>query len=106
MKKRRKKRKEVSSIGRIVDLPMEEFKSEIVRQRVNIGTINNLILIMSGAYHELSARKEAVMDLVFSGKKTKEEVKAVLEGLYSEMVKLEQKIIYLKEVSKSLLNVD
>lgn len=105
MRKRRKSRKkEVSTLGQIVDMPFEQFKEEVVKQKVSIGVINNLILMLSSAYHELKNRKEAVLDLVFTNKKTKEEVKPALDGLYAEMTKLEQKIIYLKERSKDLLD--
>lgn len=109
MKKRRnrskKKDNQPSMIGQIVDMSLEEFKEEIVKQKVNVGTINNLILSLSSTYHELSARKDAVLDLVFKGDKTKEEVTPVLNGLYAEMTKLEQKIVYLKERSKELLDL-
>lgn len=105
MRKRQKsKKKEVSTLGQIVDMPFEQFKEEVVKQKVSIGVINNLILMLSSAYHELKNRKEAVLDLVFTNKKTKEEVKPALDGLYAEMTKLEQKITYLKERSKDLLD--
>lgn len=91
-------------IGRIVDMPIDSFKKEIVGQKVSIGIINNLILMLNSTYFELKSRKEAVLDLVFTHKKTKEEMTPVLEGLYAEMVKVEQKVIYLKERSKELLN--
>lgn len=111
-KKRRRSRKNVSyenkeqtMLGQIVDLPFGEFKKQIEEQKVNLGVTNNLILTLSSAYYDLRRRKEAVLDLVFSNKKTKEEVKPVLEGLYAEMTKLEQKIVYLKQRSKELLDL-
>lgn len=103
-KKHSKSRKKYSTLGQIVDMPFEQFKEEVVKQKINIGVTNNLILMLSSAYYELKNRKEAVLDLVFTNKKTKEEVKPVLDGLYAEMTKLEQKITYLKERSKDLLN--
>lgn len=110
MKKRRRikhpKVVEQSMLGRVIDLPFEEFKKELEVQKVNIGVNNNLILLLTSTYNDLRSRKEAVLDLVFTGKNTKEEVKPSLEGLYAEMTKLEQKIVYLKERSKKLLDVD
>lgn len=103
-KKHSKSRKKDSTLGQIVDMPFEQFKEEVVKQKINIGVTNNLILMLSSSYYELKNRKEAVLDLVFTNKKTKEEVKPVLDGLYAEMTKLEQKITYLKERSKDLLN--
>lgn len=93
-------------LGRVIDLPFEEFKKELEVQKVNIGVNNNLILLLTSIYNDLRSRKEAVLDLVFTGKNTKEEVKPALEGLYAEMTKLEQKIVYLKERSEKLLDVD
>ena len=93
-------------LGRVIDLPFEDFKKELEVQKVNIGVNNNLILLLTSTYNDLRNRKEAVLDFVFTGKKSKDEVKPVLEGLYAEMTKLEQKITYLKERSKKLLDVD
>ena len=95
-------------IGRIIDLPLEDFEKELIRQKVNIGTINNLILNLEGAYFELRTRKDAVINLVFKTGKSKDdpEIKKSLDGLYAEMIKVEQKITYLKQRSKELINVD
>ena len=97
-----------SMIGKIIDLPLEDFERELVEQKVNIGTINNLILNLESIYFELRVRKDAILDLVFKGIKSKEdpEVKKSLDGLYAEMIKVEQKITYLKQRSKDLINVD
>lgn len=104
---RNKKKKEpqnTSMIGKIIDLPLEDFKKELYRQKVNLGTNNNLILTLSSVYHDLSARKDAIVQLVTSGEKTKEEVQPILDGLYNEMMKVEEKITYLRERSKRLLD--
>lgn len=107
MKKRRKKKQiEKSVLGRIVDMSLEDFEKELVKQKVNIGVINNLIMLLSATYHDLVQRKDGVLDLVFKGEKKKEEVQPIVEGLYAEMTKLEQKITLLKEKSKKLLDLD
>ena len=72
-------------LGRVIDLPFEDFKKELEVQKVNIGVNNNLILLLTSTYNDLRNRKEAVLDLVFTGKKSKDEVKPALEGLYAEM---------------------
>lgn len=107
MKKRRKKKQiEKSVLGRIVDMSLEDFEKELVKQKVNIGVINNLIMLLSATYHDLVQRKDGVLDLVFKGEKKKEEVQPIVEGLYVEMTKLEQKITLLKEKSKKLMDLD
>lgn len=106
-KKQKSQQPEATMIGKIIDLPLEDFKAELVRQRVNIGTMNNLILNLEGAYNELRMRKDGVLDLVFKGGKSKDdpEIKKTLDGLYAEMTKVEQKITYLKERVKELVDV-
>ena len=92
-------------IGRIVDLPLEDFKQELIKQEVNVGTMNNLILNLEGAYNELRMRKEGVLTLVFENKLDKDTAQEVLNGLYAEMTKIELKITYLKERVKELVDV-
>lgn len=106
--KKQKAEQQTSTIGIVIDMPMEEFKEELVRQRVNIGVMNNLILNLEGSYAELKSRKDSVLDLVFKGMKSKDdpEITKSLEGLYAEMTKIEQKVVYLKQRVKELVDVD
>ena len=110
LRRRRKKKVEEpkSMLGKIIDLSLEDFEKELVNQKVNIGTMNNLILNLEGAYFELRTRKDAVLDIVFKGGKSKDdpEIKKALDGLYAEMTKTEQKITYLKQRVKELIDVD
>lgn len=114
MRRKRKIRKrnirqnntEPSMIGAIIDLSLEDFEKELVKQKVNIGTMNNLILNLEGAYFELRTRKDAILKATFEGTITKTESNNVLNGIYAEMIKLEQKIVYLKQRVKELINVD
>ena len=95
-------------LGKIIDLSLEDFEKELIAQKINIGTMNNLILNLEGAYFELRTRKDAVLDLVFKGGRDKDdlEIKNALDGLYAEMVKVEQKIVYLKQRVEKLIDVD
>ena len=103
-----KKQPEKSMIGEIIDMPLEDFEDELVKQKVNVGTMNNLILNLESVYYELRMRKDGVIKLVTDGKKLKDdlEITSALNGLYAEMTKVEQKIVYLKERTKELMNVD
>lgn len=105
-KRKRAEKKQPTMIGKIVDLPLEDFEKELVRQKVNIGTINNLILNLEGVYYELRTRKDAVLKMKFEGAIKEAEAQNALNGLYAEMIKVEQKITYLKQRSKELINVD
>ena len=109
--KRKRKRKvdkqpQPTMIGTIVDLPLADFEKELVRQKVNIGTINNLILNLEGAYNELRMRKDAIINMKFRGTLVESHANSMLKGLYAEMIKVEQKITYLKQRSKELVDVD
>ena len=111
MRRRRNKKQKIQEqqptmIGQIVDLSLEDFEKELIRQKVNIGTINNLILNLEGVYFELRMRKDAILKMNFESTIEKAQARDVLNGLYAEMIKVEQKITYLKQRSKELVNVD
>lgn len=95
---------EKSLLGQIIDLPVEEFKKQIVEQKVSVGVIQNIILNLSFAYNECFMRKENILQQVFKGclNKEDEQVKTVLEGLYAEMTKIELKVTFLKERTEEL----
>lgn len=97
-----------SMLGAIIDMPQEQFEEELVKQKTNIGTVNNLILTLTSVYNDFKQRKDAVLELVFNGTRDKEdpEIKKSLEGLYAEMTKLELKITHLKERQKALIDLD
>lgn len=105
-RKKRQKKSEPSMIGKIIDLSLEDFEKELIEQKVNIGTMNNLILNLEGAYFELRTRKDALLKSTFEGNLTKAELDPVISGIYAEMIKLEQKIVYLKQRVRELVDVD
>ena len=113
MKRKKKNKKKAvesqpvqSMIGAIIDMPLKDFEEELIKQQVNIGTINNLILHLESMYFELRTRKDAVIKAKFNGTIEEAESEKAVNGLYAEMIKLEQKITYLKQRSKELINVD
>ena len=105
MSKKKQPKEEKSMIGKIIDLPMEDFERELVRQKVNVGTMNNLILNLEAIYFDFRQRKDVLMQSVFEGRLTKEETDEPIKGIYAEMIKLEQKITYLKAKVKELSDV-
>ena len=111
MKKRRKKQKTEfkvhSMIGAIIDMPLEEFKEELVKQKTNVGTMRNLIMYFNSIYADLKTRKDGIMNLVIKEGHSKDEpeIKNELNGLYAEMVKIEEKTVYLNQRVKELIDV-
>lgn len=112
MKRKRKKwgkkkqEPQQSMIGKIIDLSLEDFEKELKEQKVNIGTMNNLILNLEGAYNELRVRKDAIIRASLQGTIDRDTTNSSINGIYAEMIKIEQKITYLKQRVKELIDVD
>lgn len=111
---RRKKRQKVkpteekSLLGRIIDLPLEDFKEELVKQKVSLGVMCNVRLSLTSAYQELVLRKEAIMKNIALNEFSQDDpkVKSALEGIYAELTKIEGKVTYLNEVINNLMDLD
>ena len=58
---KRKPKESLSAIGRIIDQPMKDFKKTLEKEKTNIGTMNNLIHYLNGAYADLRQRKDTIM---------------------------------------------
>ena len=108
--RRRKKRisglneltkEQTSAIGDIIDMPIEDFKQSLIDQQVNVGIMMNLTHLLSAVYVDLQARK----DTFVNRQKTREEVQSPLDGIYAEMIKVEEKLVHLKERIKELSDV-
>lgn len=93
-------------LGRIIDLPMKDFEEELVKQKINIGTMNNLILNLESAYNELRVRKDAILDAKLRGSVEIVKAETAVRGIYAEMIKIEQKVVFLKNKVKDLVDVD
>ena len=108
MRKKKKKEPQKSMLGRIVDMSLEDFKEELVKQKVSIGVISNLKLNLVCTYNDLVVRKDAVIKSIADGAQSKDDplVMSVLNGLYAEMTKIEQKVLYLTERIKELADLD
>ena len=109
IKKKKKKYAKVpqqTAIGLIIDLPLKEFEEELIKQKINIGTIHNLILNLEAIYFELRMRKDAILKMSFEGTVEKDKATVAVNGLYAEMIKTEQKITYLKQRRDELISVD
>lgn len=91
--------------GRIVDMGLEEFESELKRQKVNVGIVNNLILYLSNIYDGLRVSKDRVIAAVKQGKLKGDnpDVDKSLKGLYAEMQKIEDKVVFLRSYRDKLL---
>ena len=98
-------KEQTSAIGDIIDMPMEVFKQSLIDQQVNVGIMMNLIHLLTAVFIDLKARKDTFVNRVVNKENTREEVSSPLDGLYAEMIKVEEKLVYLKERVKELSDV-
>lgn len=106
---KRKPKESLSAIGRIIDQPMKDFKKTLEKEKTNIGTMNNLIHYLNGAYADLRQRKDTIMkplDNEDLTAKERKEIEKAVKGIYSELIKIEEKVTYLTEKVKELVVVE
>ena len=106
---KRKKKQSVTAIGQIVDQPMEDFKKSLEEQHTNVGTMNNLIHYLNGAYADLRQRKDTIMKSLDSEDitlKDRKEIKKTVKGIYAELIKIEEKVVFLQDRVKELIDVE
>ena len=106
---RRKKNQSITAIGQIVDQPMEDFKKSLEEQHTNVGTMNNLIHYLNGAYADLRQRKDTIMKSLDSEDithKDRKEIEKTVRGIYAELIKIEEKVTYLQDKVKELIDVE
>ena len=106
---RRKKNQSITAIGQIVDQPMEDFKKSLEEQHTNVGTMNNLIHYLNGAYADLRQRKDTIMKSLESEDitpKDRKEIEKTVRGIYAELIKIEEKVTYLQDKVKELIDVE
>ena len=106
---KRKKKQSITAIGQIVDQPMEDFKKSLEEQHTNVGTMNNLIHYLNGAYADLRQRKDTIMKSLESEDittKDRKEIEKTVRGIYAELIKIEEKVVFLQDKVKELIDVD
>lgn len=106
---KRKKNQSITAIGQIVDQPMEDFKKSLEEQHTNVGTMNNLIHYLNGAYADLRQRKDTIMKSLESEDitpKDRKEIEKTVRGIYAELIKIEEKVTYLQDKVKELIDVE
>ena len=105
----RKSKKSISTIGEIIDQPMKDFKNTLEKEHVNIGTMNNLIHYLNGAYADLRQRKDSLIKSLENkdlSKKDRNKTVKCIKGIYSELIKVEHKVIYLQDRVNELIHVE
>lgn len=108
MGRRKKKKKynkpEATVMGSIIDMPLEDFKKELVKQKVNVGVANNLRLHLIGEYERCKSMVQDLQSAILAGtlKEDDPEVQKSYVGLHVQMQKIEDKVCYLVEYTNQL----
>ena len=88
---------------------MKDFKKTLEKEHTNIGTMNNLIHYLNGAYADLRQRKDTIMKSLDNenlSKKDRKQIEKTVKGIFIELIKIEEKVIYLQDRVKELIDVE
>lgn len=101
MFKRKKKKKEKSPLGNVIDSNMEVFKESL--KGMNLGEITGLRTTLALVYNDLVVRKDVVSK---NNELDLDEKSNIIKGIFFELLKIEEKIIYLDKKIKELKLTD
>ena len=90
-------KKERSELEKIIDSSIEDFSKAMKNQ--NIGTIKMLVSVLSNTYSQLVEMKNAIIK---NDEIPLEKKRETIGGIYSELLKIEEKVIFLKSLEKTL----
>ena len=104
-----KKSKSTSTLGKLIDTPLKDFKKYLESEHINIGTMNNLIFYLNDAYADLRQRKDTLIkslenpDITYKDRKL---IQKSIKGIFVELIKIEEKVVYLQDRVKELIDVE
>lgn len=84
----------VSLIGSIIDLPLEDFKKELVSQRVTVGIALNLKLHLVSEFERCKLMSQDLAQSIAKGtlKEDDPDVSKAYTGLFVQMQKIENMV--------------
>jgi hypothetical protein len=82
-----------TELGKIIDLNMTDFE-EVIKGR-NLGEILGIRNLLVQTYEGVKEIKDRFLESIKSGKFAPHEVHDELAGLYGQLLKIENKVIYL-----------
>lgn len=98
----KKKKKVVTELGQLVDMPIANFKKYV--HKANLGYLRSLHNMFVITYNNVSLARKDFVDKCTREKLSVEnaEVKNTLVGLFSKLMKTEEKVFVLRELIESL----
>lgn len=89
----------ISELGQLIDCTEEEFHKFCMDK--DLGYISSFHNLMVQTYNEvLSVKNDFVEKMCKSSEKSEEEQK-ILNGLYSKLLRIEQRVFILREIIKN-----
>lgn len=96
----------MSIMGEWVDMSLEDFKKKLIDEKTPVGVISSLIVVFESTYWDLNKKRAYFMDCVLNVKNPHykdKDYEDAIRGLFFEMLKIEGKIIALKERKQYLM---
>ena len=91
-----------TELGQLIDCTEEEFK-EYCKDK-DVGYLSSFHNLMVQTYNEVQKLKDELVSHIAKQSKNREqtpEEKSTLEGLYSKMLRIEQRVFILRDLIKS-----
>lgn len=93
----------MKELAQLIDCPEEDFKEYIYK--CSKGYLMGLHNLLTITYNRTKDTKDDLVKKISSGK-LPDSANATLQGLYSELLKIEQRVFILREYLKKEHNVD
>ena len=91
---------EITEMGQLIDCTEEEFR-EFCKDK-DLGYISSLHNLMVQTFNEVQKLKDELVSLISKKSITDQtdEEKSTLQGLYSKLLRIEQRVFILREIIK------
>ena len=90
---------EVEKFGQLIDCTEEEFKEYCADK--DLGYIHSLHNLMVQTFNQVQEIKNELVQKMSKSEEKSEESISILNGLYSKLLRVEQRVFILREVIKS-----
>ena len=89
----------VSELGQLIDCTEEEFNKFC--EDKDLGYISSFHNLMVQTFNEVQKIKDELVAKMCKSEKTDPKEKEILNGLYSKLLRIEQRVFMLRDIMKS-----
>ena len=95
-----------TNLGEVIDMDYDEFTNKVEDLAIPVGVLQNLRVVFLASYNNLVERKNAIIDGIKNNTiENNEETHKIIEGIYAELLKIEDKSTYLVQRISKLLDI-